>query len=615
MGGASENVLVSLHYESNAGAVFFDYFCSSKRCRSARPVRPSGTRCRKRHSGPVLPARARWRTAATLTRCIEGGRSTDRDRAYTTRSTSERVGRRVAATGSRSMTHEEIPAAAAEAAAARKGRVCGERGRASADRLVDAAAWLASARSASTSRAPVSTAPSSPRPGAASSRRARRRSPTTTRTRSRWRVAAAHRCLEDVDPLARRRPLLRLDLVAVPREAGRERGRDGVRSAARDLDRGLHRLGARRHRRARGGGARGAEPVRRAACSWSPSDCRPAEPEGELEGVLGDGAVAVRRRRQGAARRVRRRGRGRRGVHLPVAHATTATRVQVQDARFSMTPRLPARPRRGDRARAERARRRHRATLAALAVGSPDARAAQRPRQGGRLRREDAARAVADRRRSACSARPIRCCCSRAALEKAQARRHASSSAAFGEGAEALLLRAPATARARRACRPSRAGGDRAQAAAADLREVPQVPPHPRPGRDAGRADHQRARVARAQAGHRASTAAAAATCGMVQYPMARVCLACQAREGLEPVKLAKRGTIFTYTVDHLAANLEHPLRHGRGRSRGRRPPLPADDRLHARGGADRRPGRAHLPPPPRRRRATTTTTGRRARL
>jgi uncharacterized OB-fold protein len=48
--------------------------------------------------------------------------------------------------------------------------------------------------------------------------------------------------------------------------------------------------------------------------------------------------------------------------------------------------------------------------------------------------------------------------------------------------------------------------------------------------------------------------------CGLVQYPMARVCLQCKSRQGLEPVKLKKKGTIFTYTVDHLAANLDHPL-------------------------------------------------------
>ena len=46
----------------------------------------------------------------------------------------------------------------------------------------------------------------------------------------------------------------------------------------------------------------------------------------------------------------------------------------------------------------------------------------------------------------------------------------------------------------------------------------------------------------------------------MVQYPQARVCLECKKREALEPVKLGKEGRIFTYTVDHLTANLEHPM-------------------------------------------------------
>ncbi len=48
--------------------------------------------------------------------------------------------------------------------------------------------------------------------------------------------------------------------------------------------------------------------------------------------------------------------------------------------------------------------------------------------------------------------------------------------------------------------------------------------------------------------------------CGLVQFPMARVCLRCKARDRLEEHKLRKRGVIFTFTVDHLIANLEHPL-------------------------------------------------------
>lgn len=48
--------------------------------------------------------------------------------------------------------------------------------------------------------------------------------------------------------------------------------------------------------------------------------------------------------------------------------------------------------------------------------------------------------------------------------------------------------------------------------------------------------------------------------CGQVQYPMARVCIRCQTPERLEDARIARRGTVFTFTVDHLIANLEHPL-------------------------------------------------------
>ena len=48
--------------------------------------------------------------------------------------------------------------------------------------------------------------------------------------------------------------------------------------------------------------------------------------------------------------------------------------------------------------------------------------------------------------------------------------------------------------------------------------------------------------------------------CGTVQFPMARVCIKCRARDRLADHKLRKHGTIFTFTVDHLIANIEHPL-------------------------------------------------------
>jgi 3-hydroxy-3-methylglutaryl CoA synthase/uncharacterized OB-fold protein len=48
--------------------------------------------------------------------------------------------------------------------------------------------------------------------------------------------------------------------------------------------------------------------------------------------------------------------------------------------------------------------------------------------------------------------------------------------------------------------------------------------------------------------------------CGLVQYPMALVCLGCNARERLVDHKLARRGTVFTYTIDMLAQVWEHPM-------------------------------------------------------
>ena len=49
-------------------------------------------------------------------------------------------------------------------------------------------------------------------------------------------------------------------------------------------------------------------------------------------------------------------------------------------------------------------------------------------------------------------------------------------------------------------------------------------------------------------------------SCGMVQFPMARVCIKCKTRDRLTDHKLQKSGKIFTFTVDHLIANIEHPL-------------------------------------------------------
>ncbi len=49
-------------------------------------------------------------------------------------------------------------------------------------------------------------------------------------------------------------------------------------------------------------------------------------------------------------------------------------------------------------------------------------------------------------------------------------------------------------------------------------------------------------------------------SCSCVQYPRARVCIACKAQEQMVDHKLAKSGAIFTFTIDQLITNMEHPL-------------------------------------------------------
>jgi hydroxymethylglutaryl-CoA synthase len=49
-------------------------------------------------------------------------------------------------------------------------------------------------------------------------------------------------------------------------------------------------------------------------------------------------------------------------------------------------------------------------------------------------------------------------------------------------------------------------------------------------------------------------------SCEKVQYPRQRLCIACQARDNFEPVKLAgKKASLFTYTVDFLNADPDPP--------------------------------------------------------
>src|SRR5207247_2284472 len=88
--------------------------------------------------------------------------------------------------------------------------------------------------------------------------------------------------------------------------------------------------------------------------------------------------------------------------------------------------------------------------------------------------------------------------------------------------------------------------------------------------------------------------------CGLVQYPQARVCIGCQARDRMQEHKLGKRGSVFTFTIDNLAPVPEHPMPmavidlDGGGRLR-------CLCRRGHRAGGDRGRLPGHLPPRPRR--------------
>jgi hydroxymethylglutaryl-CoA synthase len=50
--------------------------------------------------------------------------------------------------------------------------------------------------------------------------------------------------------------------------------------------------------------------------------------------------------------------------------------------------------------------------------------------------------------------------------------------------------------------------------------------------------------------------------CGTVQFPKRRVCVECGQRDGLEDIKLARRGTLFTFTNDYLFDSPDTPVTH-----------------------------------------------------
>src|SRR5262249_9335176 len=52
-------------------------------------------------------------------------------------------------------------------------------------------------------------------------------------------------------------------------------------------------------------------------------------------------------------------------------------------------------------------------------------------------------------------------------------------------------------------------------------------------------------------------------SCGVVQFPRHRVCIECGHAGGLEDVRLARRGTLFTFTTDYLFESPDPPTTHG----------------------------------------------------
>lgn len=52
-------------------------------------------------------------------------------------------------------------------------------------------------------------------------------------------------------------------------------------------------------------------------------------------------------------------------------------------------------------------------------------------------------------------------------------------------------------------------------------------------------------------------------SCGVVQFPRHQVCIECGHRDGLTEVKLARRGTLFTYTNDYIHDSPDAPTTHG----------------------------------------------------
>ena len=283
------------------------------------------------------------------------------------------------------------------------------------------------------------------------------------------------------------------------------------------------------------------------------ADVRLAAPESELEGLLGDAAAAVRIGPDEVLAEII----GAASVSEEFTHLwrTDAQRfVQAFTGKFSNTYGYAS-----DMSEAIRcllsAHHLQPSAIAKLALYSPDTRAAA-----------DLAKELGFDPRRQLVASPITTIGSAGVADALLALAAALDEAApgdwiiaasYGEGADAVLLRATEALPRRRAPRPWKQWLEAKSLLPSyekylKFRRIVEV-------EESGEAVNNVLEFKELKQNMRLYGSRCAA-CGTVQFPMARVCIKCKAREGLSDYKLRKQGTIFTFTVDHLVANIEHPL-------------------------------------------------------
>lgn len=283
------------------------------------------------------------------------------------------------------------------------------------------------------------------------------------------------------------------------------------------------------------------------------ADARLAAPESELEGLLGDAAGAVRIGRG----RVLAEILGSASISEEFTHLwrTDEQRfLQAYPGRFSNLYGYVQ-----DVAEAVTTLLQHQRVepkqIARLAVASPDGRAAlDLAKRLGLDPRQQLGPIIAAQIGSAGSADPLLALA--AVLDEAEPG-DLILLAGYGEGADAVLLRATDALPQHRAARSWKQWlGARQMLPSYEkylkFRRVIDVD-------DSGEAINnvlewkelkQDLRLYGSRCGH----------CGTVQYPVAVVCIACKRHGEMLDHKLGKSGTIFTFTVDHLIANVELPL-------------------------------------------------------